>query len=205
MDTNSREVTRLLRKWGGGADSALTELLPLIYDDLRRRARRHLRGRRLNSIGQATELVHIGILNLGKVRRIPWESRTQFINVVSKMMLHILVDHLRKGSALKRGGGRGDAPLGIDAAAGEVEPEARGMSVDDLASLRVALEELERLNERQSLVFSLRTVWGFGTEEAAQLLNVSTATVEREHRKARAFLYAQLARGQKPRANGRDS
>lgn len=201
MDTDKHEVTRLLRRWGAGANSALGELLPLIYDDLRRRARQHLRGRKLNSIGQATELVHIRILSLEKVRHIPWESRTQFINVVSKMMLHILVDHLRRASALKRGGGRGNAPLGTDAAAGEVEPEARGMSADDLANLRVALEELERLNERQSLVFSLRTVWGFGTEEAARLLNVSTATVEREHRKARAFLYAQLV--QRPEVGGK--
>ncbi|HEX8474604.1 MAG TPA: ECF-type sigma factor [Pyrinomonadaceae bacterium] len=192
QEIKNHEVTKLLRKWGNGADSALRDLLPLIYDDLRRRARRYLRGRKLDNISQATELVHMVIMDVEKIRAIPWNSRTQFINVVSKMMLHTFIDHLRMSEAIKRGGGAKDVPVGADAAEGEVEPEAFGLSVDDLVNIRLALEELEKLNLRQSLIFSLRTVWGFSIDEAAELLSISTATLEREHRKAKAFLYAQL-------------
>ncbi|HEX8187206.1 MAG TPA: ECF-type sigma factor [Pyrinomonadaceae bacterium] len=191
------EVTRLLIEWGNGDDGALEELTPLIYKELRRRAGHVLRpGRRDVVMLQATELIGMAFLEIGSVRRIPWKNRAQFIGVVTKMMLHVFIDHVRMLKAEKRGGGLRPEQVGGDAEGGEVDPAARGrLSVEDLADLHAALEKLEERDRRQSTIFGLRDICGYSIGEAADMLEISTATVEREHRKARAYVYSLLRGG----------
>ena len=180
------EVTDLLLSWRQGDRDALDRMVPLVYDELRRVARRHLRGEPPGHPLQATALVHEVYLRLVDVERMTITSRTHFFGVAATLMRQVLVDHARRQRADKRGGGA--TMLSLD----EVSPAAQTSSVDVLA-LDQALDALSSIDGRQCRVVELRFFAGLTIDEAADALGVSPATVEREWALAKAWLYRQLS------------
>jgi RNA polymerase sigma factor (TIGR02999 family) len=180
------DVTGLLLSWRQGDAAALDRLVPLVYDELRRVARRRLQGESPGHGLQATALVHEVYLRLVDVDRMTLTSRAHFFGVAATLMRQILVDHARRQRADKRGGGV--TVLGLD----EALPIARTSSVDVLA-LDEALEALSAIDPRQSRVVELRFFAGLTIDEAATALGVSPATVEREWALAKAWLFRRLS------------
>src|SRR4051812_4006087 len=172
--SRAQNVTELLLSWGQGDTAALDRLVPLLYDDLRRVARGHLRREGPGHTLQATALVHEVFLRLVDVDRMTLKSRTHFFALSARLMRQILVDHARRQRASKRGGGA--TAISLSDAAGAAAPTA---SVDVLA-LDEALDVLSSFDVRQCRVVELRFFAGLNIPEAADALGVSTATVERE-------------------------
>lgn len=191
-DHDHGPITRLLQRWTAGDARALDRVVPLVYEELRRLARRHLRGERAGHTLQSTGLVHEAFLRLSRESEVQWESRAQFFALASRLMRHVLVDHARARRADKRGGGATLLSLEDAIAAGR-EP-ATGPVLDVLA-LDEALSRLERLDPRQGEVVELRFFGGLSVEETAEALEVSPATVKREWTCARAWLLRELGGG----------
>ena len=189
-------VTELLLSWGQGDTAALDRLVPLLYDDLRRVARGHLRREGPGHTLQPTALVHEVFLRLVDVDRMTVKSRTHFFALSARLMRQILVDHARRRQAGKRGGGA--TVIGLNEAAGAAAP-ASSSSVDVLA-LDEALDALSSFDDRQCRVVELRFFAGLNIPEAADALGVSTATVEREWAMAKAWLHQRLSTPQEPPA-----
>jgi RNA polymerase sigma factor (TIGR02999 family) len=180
------DVTGLLLSWRQGDAAALDRLVPLVYEELRRVARRHLRREQPGHALQATALVHEVYLRLVDVDRMTLTSRTHFFSVAATLMRQILVDHARRQRADKRGGGA--TMLSLD----EVSPAAQASSVDVLA-LDQALDALSAIDSRQCRVVELRFFAGLTIGESATALGISPATVEREWALAKAWLFRQLS------------
>ena len=180
------DVTDLLLSWRQGDAAALDRLVPLVYDELRRVARRRFRGESPGHALQATALVHEVYLRLVDVDRMTLTSRAHFFGVAATLMRQILVDHARRQRADKRGGGA--TLLSLD----DVSPPAQPASVDVLA-LDQALEALSSIDARQCHVVELRFFAGLNIDEAAEALGVSAATVEREWALAKAWLFRRLS------------
>jgi RNA polymerase sigma factor (TIGR02999 family) len=176
------EVTRLLHAWGEGDDSARERLIPIVYQELRRRAAAHLRHERDGHTLRPTDLVHETYLRL-REQNAAWRNRDQFFGVASRLMRRVLVDHARARAAAKRGHGL-RVPLNEDAVPGTGPP--------DLLDLDTALVELAALDERQASLVELRYFGGLSIEEAARVLGLSPATVSREWTAARTWLYLRL-------------
>ena len=187
-DSRANDVTGLLLSWRQGDAGALDRLVPLVYDELRRVARRHLRRERPGHSLQATALVHEVYLRLVDVNRMTLKSRTHFFAVAARLMRQILVDHARRKRAGKRGGGV--TMMSLD----EVSPAAQTSNVDVLA-LDQALDALSSFDIQQCRVVELRFFAGLNIDEAAEALGISTATVEREWAMAKAWLYQRLSVG----------
>jgi RNA polymerase sigma factor (TIGR02999 family) len=181
----SGEVTRLLLAWGQGDDAARDRLLPIVYEELRRRAVSHLRHERRGHTLRPTEVVHEAYLRLCQ-QDAAWQNREQFFGVASRLMRRILVDHARARAAAKRGGGLRVALVEGVAASGPGEP--------DLLDLNAALDELAALDERQAHLVELRYFGGLSIEETASVLRLSPATVSRDWTAARTWLYRRLKR-----------
>ncbi len=177
---SSQEVTAILKEWSAGDREALERLMPLVYGELRRLAASHLRSERGDHTLQPTALVHEAYLRLVGQRSVSWANRAHFFGIAARMMRRVLVDHARRRLAAKRSPGTLYVALGEDAAAPDRTPE--------LLALDRALTELERLDPRQARVVELRFFAGLSVEETAEVAGVSTATVKREWRTARAFL-----------------
>jgi RNA polymerase sigma-70 factor (ECF subfamily) len=180
------DVTGLLLSWREGDDAALERLIPLVYDELRRVARGHLRREAPGHSLQATALVHEVYLRLVDGDRVTVNSRTHFFAVAARLMRQILVDHARRKHADKRGGGV--TIMRLD----DVSPPVQTTGVDVLA-LDEALDALASFDVRQCRVVELRFFAGLTTDETADALHVSTATVEREWVMAKAWLHRQLS------------
>ena len=180
------DVTDLLLSWRQGDAQALDRLVPLVYDELRRVARSHLRREQPGHPLQATALVHEVYLRLVDVERLTLKNRAHFFAIAAKLMRQILVDHARRQHAEKRGGGA--TMVSLDA----VSPAAQPPSVDVLA-LDQALEALSAIDARQVGVVELRFFAGLDIDETAEALEISTATVEREWAMARAWLHRRLS------------
>jgi RNA polymerase sigma factor (TIGR02999 family) len=188
-------VTQLLRKWSEGDGEALERVIPLVYDELRHLARRHLRHERAGHTLQATSLVHEAFLRLAKEPAVQWASRSQLFSLASKLMRHVLVDHARARQADKRGGGQlavslddlQETPATWD---GSGKSGERAM---DILALDQCLQRLERLDPRQNQVVELRYFGGLSIDETAATLGISPATVKREWVTARAWLLRELA------------
>jgi RNA polymerase sigma factor (TIGR02999 family) len=180
------DVTDLLLSWRQGDAAALDRLVPLVYHELRRVARRHLRGESPGHVLQATVLVHEVYLRLVDVNRMTFTSRAHFFGVAATLMRQIVVDYARRQRTDKRGGGV--TVIGLDEAA----PAASTSSVDVLA-LDEALDALAAIDARQCRVVELRFFAGLTIDEAATALGISSATVEREWALAKAWLYRQLS------------
>jgi RNA polymerase sigma factor (TIGR02999 family) len=180
------DVTDLLLSWRQGDAEALDRLIPLVYDELRRIARRHLRGESPGHALQATALVHEVYLRLVDVNRMSLTDRAHFFGVAATLMRQIVVDYARRQRADKRGGGV--TLLALD----EASPSVGTPSVDVLA-LDEALDALSAIDARQCRVVELRFFAGLNIDEAAEALSVSPATVEREWALAKAWLYRRLS------------
>jgi RNA polymerase sigma factor (TIGR02999 family) len=177
----------LLVAWGKGDDGALATLLPLVYDELRQLARRHLRGERQGHTLQPTALVHEAYARLVDQERIPWQGRTHFFAMAAETMRRILVDHARKRHAAKRGG------QGIQITLDESLAVADRRDVDVIA-LDDALNGLASLDAMQAKLVELRFFSGLGIEETAKVLGISPATVKREWSAAKAWLYREMTK-----------
>ena len=180
------DVTDLLLSWRQGDAQALDRLVPLVYEELRRVARRHLQRELPGHALQATALVHEVYLRLVDVERLTLKNRAHFFAVAARLMRQILVDHARRQHADKRGGGA--TMVSLD----DVSPAAQPPSVDVLA-LDQALEALSAIDARQGSVVELRYFAGLDIAETAEALELSSATVEREWALAKAWLYRRLS------------
>lgn len=178
------EVSQLLLAWRGGDDQALARLIPLVYAELHALARRHLRDERPDHTLQTTALIHEAYLRLCGAD-VAWEGRVHFLAVAAQTMRRILVDHARGRARAKRGGG--DAPTTLDD--GLIPSPGRP---DDLLALDEALQRLSALDERKGHAVELHYFGGLTYDETAAALNVSAATVDRELRMAKAWLYREL-------------
>ena len=181
-------VTQLLLEVSQGNRTAVEELLPLIYEELRRLAGGYLRRERSNHTLQATALVHEAYLKMVDQTRVEWQNRAHFFGVAANLMRRILVDHARTHGALKRGSGVDKISL-EDGLVATGEREAEVVAVDD------ALETLAKVDPMKSRVVELRFFGGLSIEETAEVLGVSEATVNRQWRMAKAWLYGQLKNG----------
>ncbi len=181
-----QEFTRLLSAWGAGDRSALDQLLPTIYDELRRLARSQLAREQPGHTLQTTALVHEAFLRLVDARQIRWDSRAHFFGITARLMRQILVDHARTRDAAKRGGGVANVPL--DEALDVATRALRG----DLLALDEALQRLERIDQRHSRIVELRFFGGLTVEETAAVLDLSPTMVKREWTLARAWLWRAL-------------
>jgi RNA polymerase sigma factor (TIGR02999 family) len=189
---SGQEVTALLREWSAGDRGALERLMPLVYEELRKLAAAHLKSERGNHTLQATALVHEAYLRLVGQRAVTWASRAHFYGIAAQMMRRVLVDHARRRQAAKRNPGTLFLDLGEEAAAAQAD------RAPELLVLDRALTELERLDPRQARVVELRFFAGLSVEETAEVAGISTATVKREWRTARAFLRHEIGLEARP-------
>lgn len=179
------EVTKLLKAHRAGDSGALNELLPRVYDELRRMAHRRMQGERAGHTFGTTALVHEAYLELVDLDRVDWQDRTHFFAVAARVMRNVLVDYAVKRNAEKRGGDRDRVPLRDEDAACEVD-------LTDVLAVHQALSRLEERDERQARVVECRFFGGLTIEETAEALGVSPATVGRDWRVARAWLNREL-------------
>ena len=185
-------VTRLLQDWGGGDAGAQADLMALVYDELRRLARSHLRGERADHTLQPTALVHEAYLRMMDQRqRVSWQNRAHFYGVAGEAMRRILIDYAREHKAAKRGGGV--QPISLD----EVEVPL-GETSDGLLALDDALQNFARLYPRHCQVVKLKFFAGLEMPEIAELLQVSERTVFREWNAAKLWLCRELGVGAAP-------
>lgn len=181
-------VTDLLVRWRQGDSAAREALVPLVYDELRRIARRCLSGQRSDHTLQPTALVHEAYLRLVRQESVPWQDRSHFFAVAAQMMRQILVDHARRRRAAKRGGGAMTVVLDLEA------PSTKG-AVIDLIALDDAMRRLASLDARQCQIVELRFFGGLSIEETAQMMEVSPATAKREWATARVWLHRVMSQG----------
>jgi RNA polymerase sigma factor (TIGR02999 family) len=185
--TSSSDLTQLLAAWGHGDQAAGEKLLPIVYDELHRRAAAAMRRENAGHTLQATALVHEAYMRLVKQDGANWKNRAQFYAVAAQLMRRILIDHAREHLAAKRGGGIRSVTLdGVDRA---VEDD----DALDVLALHEALDRLAELDARQAKIVELRYFGGLGIEEAAEALEISPATLKREWATARAWLKRELS------------
>ena len=181
------EVSTLLRAWSGGDQSALDRLTPIVYDGLRRLARRYMRRERPGHSLQTTALVNEAYMRLVDYERMQWQDRAHFFAVSAQLMRRILVEHARRHN-LKRGGGLQHVSLDEAAVVGGDRPA-------DLVALDDAMNALARLDTRKAQVVEMRFFGGLSVEETAEVLKVSSVTVKRDWSTAKLWLYRELAGG----------
>lgn len=180
------EITALLHAHAAGDQSALDQLLPGVYDELRRIARQRLRRERPGHTLAPTELVHEAFMKLMPAKGVDWRSRAHFFALASRAMRNVLVDHAIRRRAVKRGAG---APaLSLDETDAATE-----QPLEDLIALSDALGRLERLDPRQAQVVECRFFGGLTLDETAEALNTSAATISRDWTFARAWLHNELS------------
>ena len=180
----SSDITRLLDDYTNGNREALNELLPIVYSELRRLAHSYL-GRERNGITlQTTALVHEAYLKLIDQHSVDFRNKSQFFALSAQAMRRILLDNARKRRAVKHGS---DGKVSLEEI-GEISTDEN----QNLIELDVALNELASFDQRQAKIIELRYFGGMGVDETAEVLGISPATVKREWRTARAWLYQKL-------------
>jgi len=188
MATPPREITQLLLKWRNGDSSALNKLMPVVYEELRRMAKRYMAAERPGHTLQTTALINEAYIRLIDHRDMSWQNRAHFFAVAAQAMRRVLVDHARTRKAAKRGGGAPKASL-EEAATIPERPE-------ELIALDRALSDLSVIDPRKSKVVELIFFGGLSVKETAAVLGVSPVTVMREWRAAKAWLLRAMTRGQ---------
>lgn len=183
----SDRVTNLLMAWGRGDESALSQLMPLVHDELHRLARRQMRGEREGHMLQTTALVNEAYVRLVDLSRVRWQDRAHFFAMAARLMRRILVDYARSKKYLKRGGGA--QMVSLSEAANVVGDERA-----DLVALDDALTALAEFDARKSQVVEMRFFGGLSVEETAEALQVSVETVMRDWRLAKVWLLRELHR-----------
>ena len=179
------EVSSLLRAWSGGDQDALDQLTPIVYDELRRLARRYMRRERAGHSLQTTALVHEAYTRLVDYKRMQWQNRAHFFAVSAQLMRRILVERARRHN-VKRGGGL--RHISLD----ETMIVAGQEDAPDLVALDDAMNALARIDPRKVQVVEMRFFGGLSVEETAEVLKISTVTVKRDWRAARTWLYREL-------------
>ena len=174
-------VTELLQAWSDGDRTALDQLVPLVHAELRRIARRHMRRERAGHTLQTTALIHEAYLRLVKVQGVTWQSRAHFFGISARLMRRVLVDFARERGYRKRGGGTPRVPL-------DEAVLVAGAPDEDVVALDDALSALAKIDIRKSRAIELRFFGGLSIEEAALVLEVSSETVKRDCRLAKAWL-----------------
>jgi len=182
----AHEVTELLQAWSEGDERALQKLMPLVYEELHRLARRYMAGERSGHTLQTTALVNEAYLRLVDVRKLNWQNRAHFFGVSSQLMRRILVDFARSRRSLKRGG---DAPT-VSLEEGLIVSPGCGA---DMVALDDALTALAAIDPRRSRVVELRFFGGLNVEEAAEVLKVSPETVTHDWKLAKVWLLRELS------------
>lgn len=167
----------------------MDRLMPLVYDELRRLARRYMNREAAGHLLQTTALVNEAYIRLIDANQVKWQNRAHFFAISARVMRRILVDFARRRNQLKRGGGKG-----IEVSLSEVVP-ASGEQGADLIAIDDALTALAALDPRQSQVVELRFFGGLKDNEIAEVLKVSHGTVRRDWRLARAWLHRELSKG----------
>jgi len=180
------DVTKLLVNWTNGDKKALEALMPLVYGELHRLAKRYLRRERSDHTLQSTALVHEAYLRMVDQKGVQWQNRAHFFAVAAQMIRRILVDHARTHKAEKRGGGM--PKLALDEAIGV--PQRRDLN---LVALDDAINALAELDPQQGRIVELRFFGGLSIEETAEVLSISPATVKRDWAVAKAWLYRDLS------------
>jgi RNA polymerase sigma factor (TIGR02999 family) len=187
-NAKKNNVTGLLRQWTGGNAEVIDELLPLVYDELRRRAAAYMRRERQNHTLQPTALVHEAFMKLAGQRDGKFNDREHFYAIASQVMRRILVDHAKTRHRQKRGGSDENLPLEEALVAGA---EATNI---DLIALDEALNRLSKIDPEQERLVELRYFGGLSLEDAAKTLGVSRATAAREWQVAKAWLRREMTR-----------
>jgi RNA polymerase sigma factor (TIGR02999 family) len=187
VDSSPAELTSLLNKLAEGDQEAAGQLVPLIYDELRRLAVRRLRRERPDHTLQATALVHEAYMKLAAQRNAKWQNRAQFFGVASQVMRRILVDYARAQQRIRRGGKQQKVCLDDVVL---VSP-AR---TDELLAVHESLQKLEQIDPRQGRIVELRYFGGLTIEEIAELVGIAAKTVMRELKMAKAWLHGDLKR-----------
>ena len=181
------EISCLLKAWSEGNSNALNELLPLVYDELRRQARRFLRRERPNHTLQSTALIHEAYLTLVKEKHINWQNREHFFAISANVMRRILVNYANARHRKKRGGAAENLELD--------EPIVKATQTRDLDLLALdeALTRLAKKDEQQARIVELRYFSGLTIEETADILGISPATMKRDWKMTKAWLYRELS------------
>ena len=182
--TPNPAVTQLLVRWTEGDHQALEDLLPLVYDELRRLARRYLQQERPGHTLQSTALVHEAYLRLVD-QNVSWQNRAHFFGIAAQMMRRILVDHARSRSAAKRG----DGACRVTLDEGLVALAERDL---DLVALDAALTNLAKIDPQQAKIVELRFFAGLSIEDTSEALHISPATVKRDWAMAKAWLHREM-------------
>ncbi len=184
----SREITRMLHEWSDGRREALEDLMPLVYNELRRQASRYLRHERIGHTLQTTALIHEAYLKLIDQRDVNWQNRAHFFGIAAQAMRRILVDYAKTRHREKRGGAGENLPL----------DEARFIAFKeksiDLIALDEALTQLAKFDDQQARVVELRYFSGLSIEETAEVLKISPATVKRDWTIAKAWLKQEIGK-----------
>jgi RNA polymerase sigma factor (TIGR02999 family) len=181
MTPAPHHITQLRNQWGNGDQAALDHLMPLVYAELRRMARRHMNQQRPGHTLQTTELIHEAYMRLAGDSAKRWDNRAHFFGVAAKAMRCVLVDHARSRRSAKRGGAV--HPVTLDEGI-----HTSGERMAGLIALDDALTDLAKLHPRQCQVIELRFFAGLSVEETAAILKVSPDTVMRDWRAAKAWL-----------------
>ena len=191
MPSGSADISRLLNAWGAGDQTALERLTPLVYAELRRMARRHMRKERPGNTLQTTALVHEAYLRLVDAKSAERQDRAQFFALSSQIMRRILVDAARARASAKRGGqaehvGHAEAVNVDEIADNRAQTSAQWLAIDE------ALTDLAALDPRKAQVIELRFFGGLNVEETAEVLKISPQSVMRDWKLARAWLTREL-------------
>ena len=186
-ELDTKDISKLLRAWSDGDQSALNRLTPIVYNELRRLAHRYMERERPGHTLQTTALVNEAYIRLVDYKRMQWQDRAHFFAVSAQVMRRILVDHARSHN-IKRG--RGVQHVTLDEVAIMI-----GDRTGDFAALDEALNELARLDPRKVQIIEMRFFGGLSVEETAEVLKVSAATVRRDWSIAKLWLYRELGGG----------
>lgn len=181
----SPDLTQLLLDWSNGNESASDKLFPLVYNELKRTARRYLRKEKPGHTLQTAALVNEAYLRLIEQQRVHWQNRAQFYAIAAQMMRRILVDHARRHARLRRGAGAHKVSLDEVAVVSD-ESGAELIALDD------ALQTLAKVDARRSQVVELRFFGGLSNSEIGEVLKITPNTVMRDWNLARAFLYREM-------------
>jgi RNA polymerase sigma factor (TIGR02999 family) len=179
-------ITELLASYGRGNKESLDQLMPIVYDELRRQAARYLRREQAGHTLQTTALIHEAYVRLVDQRNMQWQNRAHFFGIAAQMMRRILVDHARSKKRVKRGGSE------IRVSFEDANVAAKGQDLDVVA-LDEALERLAQIDEQQSRVVELRFFSGLSVEETAEVMGISKSTVKRDWSMAKAWLHRELS------------
>jgi RNA polymerase sigma-70 factor, ECF subfamily len=181
----SEEITGLLLQWSNGDKAALDQLIPLVYPELRRMARRYMGRENCEHTLQTSALINEAYLRLVDQSAVEWKDRTHFFAVSAQVMRHILIDHARRYRSGKRGAGA--AHIALDDGGVILENRA-----SELVALDAALDRLAGFDPRKSRIVELRFFGGLTVEETAEVLKLSPITIKREWRAARAWLFREM-------------